>query len=110
MEKHPGIGKRVGKNSHWAQQLGTLGGGNHFIEVCLDESNRVWVMLHSGSRGIGNAIGSYFIELAKRRRRRITSICRTRTSPTFPKAPSTSTITSRRWAGLRTTRAPTAPR
>ena len=66
MEKHPGIGKRVGRNSHWAQQLGTLGGGNHFIEVCLDESSRVWVMLHSGSRGIGNAIGSYFIELAKK--------------------------------------------
>ena len=66
MEKHPGIGKRVGKNSHWTQQLGTLGGGNHFIEVCLDESNRAWVMLHSGSRGIGNAIGSYFIELAKK--------------------------------------------
>jgi tRNA-splicing ligase RtcB len=66
MEKHPGIGKRVGRNSHWAQQLGTLGGGNHFIEVCLDESERAWVMLHSGSRGIGNAIGSYFIELAKK--------------------------------------------
>jgi tRNA-splicing ligase RtcB len=66
MEKHPGIGKRVGKKSHWAQQLGTLGGGNHFIEVCLDESDRVWAMLHSGSRGIGNAIGSYFIELAKK--------------------------------------------
>ena len=66
MEKHPGIGKRVGRNSHWAQQLGTLGGGNHFIEVCLDESDRVWAMLHSGSRGIGNAIGSYFIELAKK--------------------------------------------
>jgi len=66
MEKHPGIGKRVGRKSHWAQQLGTLGGGNHFIEVCLDESDRAWVMLHSGSRGIGNAIGSYFIELAKR--------------------------------------------
>ena len=66
MERHPGIGKRVGKNSHWAQQIGTLGGGNHFIEVCLDEANRVWVMLHSGSRGIGNAIGSYFIELAKK--------------------------------------------
>ncbi len=66
MGKHPGIGKRVGKNSHWAQQLGTLGGGNHFIEVCLDEANRAWVMLHSGSRGIGNAIGTYFIELARR--------------------------------------------
>ncbi|HEX6156702.1 MAG TPA: RtcB family protein [Burkholderiales bacterium] len=66
LQKHPGIGKRVGRNSHWAQQLGTLGGGNHFIEVCLDEERRVWAMLHSGSRGIGNAIGSYFIELAKK--------------------------------------------
>jgi tRNA-splicing ligase RtcB len=47
-------------------QLGTHGGGNHFIEVCLDEADRVWVMLHSGSRGIGNAIGTYFIELARR--------------------------------------------
>jgi tRNA-splicing ligase RtcB len=47
-------------------QLGTLGGGNHFIEVCLDEASQVWVMLHSGSRGIGNAIGTYFIELARR--------------------------------------------
>jgi tRNA-splicing ligase RtcB len=66
LEQHPGIGKRIGKNSHWALQLGTLGGGNHFIEVCLDEADRVWVMLHSGSRGIGNAIGSYFIELARK--------------------------------------------
>jgi tRNA-splicing ligase RtcB (3'-phosphate/5'-hydroxy nucleic acid ligase) len=46
--------------------LGTLGTGNHFIEVCLDEADRVWVMLHSGSRGVGNRIGSFFIELAKR--------------------------------------------
>jgi tRNA-splicing ligase RtcB len=66
MEKHPGIGKRVSRNTSWVHQLGTLGGGNHFIEVCLDEEGRVWVMLHSGSRGIGNAIGSYFIELARR--------------------------------------------
>jgi tRNA-splicing ligase RtcB len=66
LEKHSGIEKRVGKRSSWVRQLGTLGGGNHFIEVCLDESNRVWVMLHSGSRGIGNAIGTYFIELARR--------------------------------------------
>jgi len=48
-----------------SQQLGTLGGGNHFIEVCLDESDQVWIMLHSGSRGIGNRIGSRFIELAR---------------------------------------------
>ena len=66
LEKHPGIQKRVGRKSSWVNQLGTLGGGNHFIEVCLDEANRVWVMLHSGSRGIGNAIGTYFIELAKK--------------------------------------------
>lgn len=45
--------------------LGTLGGGNHFVEVCLDEADRVWFMLHSGSRGVGNAIGSLFIELAQ---------------------------------------------
>lgn len=46
--------------------LGTLGTGNHFIELCLDQDGRVWVMLHSGSRGVGNAIGSFFIELAKK--------------------------------------------
>jgi tRNA-splicing ligase RtcB len=51
-------------------QLGTLGTGNHFIEICLDESNAVWVMLHSGSRGVGNRIGSYFIERAKAEMRR----------------------------------------
>jgi tRNA-splicing ligase RtcB len=66
LEKHPGIEKRVGKRSSWVRQMGTLGGGNHFIEICLDEAARVWVMLHSGSRGIGNAIGMYFIELAKK--------------------------------------------
>lgn len=46
-------------------QLGSLGGGNHFIEICLDENNDVWVVLHSGSRGIGNAVGSHYIEQAK---------------------------------------------
>jgi tRNA-splicing ligase RtcB (3'-phosphate/5'-hydroxy nucleic acid ligase) len=51
-------------------QLGTLGTGNHFIEVCLDEAGAVWVMLHSGSRGIGNKIGTYFIERAKADMRR----------------------------------------
>jgi tRNA-splicing ligase RtcB len=63
---HPQIEKRFKRTQNWAQQMGTLGGGNHFIEVCIDESDGVWVMLHSGSRGIGNAIGSYFIELARR--------------------------------------------
>lgn len=47
-------------------QLGTGGSGNHFCEICLDEQQRFWVMLHSGSRGVGNAIGSYFIEIAKK--------------------------------------------
>ena len=50
----------------WIRQLGTLGGGNHFIELCVDEEQNVWVMLHSGSRGIGNVIGRYFIERARR--------------------------------------------
>jgi len=66
VQKHPGIEKRKGKSTSWAHQLGTLGGGNHFIEVCVDEAGRVWAMLHSGSRGIGNAIGTYFIELARK--------------------------------------------
>lgn len=47
------------------RQIGTLGGGNHFIEICLDETEAVWVMLHSGSRGTGNLIGTYFIERAR---------------------------------------------
>jgi tRNA-splicing ligase RtcB len=64
--KHPDLLKAFGKFSKWVNQMGTLGGGNHFIEVCLDESNQVWVMLHSGSRGIGNAMADYFIKLAKR--------------------------------------------
>ncbi|VAW88706.1 RNA-2',3'-PO4:RNA-5'-OH ligase [hydrothermal vent metagenome] len=50
----------------WIRQVGTLGGGNHFIELCLDENDDVWIMLHSGSRGIGNTIGQYFIELARK--------------------------------------------
>ena len=58
--KHPKIGRGV-----TAEHLGTLGTGNHFIELCLDEQDRVWVMLHSGSRGVGNRVGRYFIELAK---------------------------------------------
>jgi len=62
IDKHPKIGQAAKRApSH----LGTLGTGNHFIEVCLDQDQRVWVMLHSGSRGIGNRIGSYFIERAK---------------------------------------------
>ena len=60
-QKHP-----VLKNTNNVKHLGTLGTGNHFIEVCLDETETVWVMLHSGSRGVGNRIGNHFIELAKK--------------------------------------------
>lgn len=66
IDKHPGIenmAKHV-ERKLW-EQIGTLGGGNHFIELCLDENDDVWIMLHSGSRGIGNCIGRYFIERAK---------------------------------------------
>ncbi len=65
-DRHPQLLKAFGKFSKWVNQMGTLGGGNHFIEVCLDESQQVWVMLHSGSRGIGNAIADYFIQLARK--------------------------------------------
>lgn len=54
------------KNTNNYRHMGTLGTGNHFIELCLDEHQAVWIMLHSGSRGVGNAIGSLFIELAKK--------------------------------------------
>ncbi|MBS0368081.1 MAG: RtcB family protein [Proteobacteria bacterium] len=60
-ELHPRL-----KNTNNHKHLGTLGTGNHFIEVCLDEAGFVWFMLHSGSRGVGNAIGTHFIELAKK--------------------------------------------
>ncbi|WP_395373460.1 RtcB family protein [Marinicella sp. W31] len=67
LHKHPSIAKMFRTFHHtWHRQLGTLGGGNHFIEICLDESDDVWIMLHSGSRGVGNAIGRYFINLAKK--------------------------------------------
>jgi tRNA-splicing ligase RtcB (3'-phosphate/5'-hydroxy nucleic acid ligase) len=59
-ELHPRL-----KNTNNHKHLGTLGTGNHFIEVCLDQDGWVWFMLHSGSRGVGNAIGTLFIELAK---------------------------------------------
>ncbi|MBX3471516.1 MAG: RtcB family protein [Planctomycetes bacterium] len=65
LERHP----KLDRGSH-VSHLGTLGTGNHFIEVCLDQDQRVWVMLHSGSRGVGNRIGSYFIELAREDMRR----------------------------------------
>jgi tRNA-splicing ligase RtcB len=69
--KHPGILKMLRHfNETWVCQLGTLGGGNHFIELCIDEADQVWVMLHSGSRGIGNAIGRYFIAAAQKDIRR----------------------------------------
>jgi len=64
-QKHPEV-----EQSNTVVHLGTLGTGNHFIEVCLDERDRVWFMLHSGSRGVGNRIGSHFIALAKEEMKR----------------------------------------
>ena len=64
-ERHPKL-----KNTNNLKHLGTLGTGNHFVEICLDEDQRVWFMLHYGSRGVGNANGTYFIELAKQEMRR----------------------------------------
>jgi len=63
VDKYPAIAKAAQRAPYHA---GTLGGGNHFVEICLDEEQRVWIVLHSGSRGIGNRIGSMFIELAKK--------------------------------------------
>ena len=71
VERHRGIAKMLRQFERtWICQAGTLGGGNHFIEICLDEEQRVWIMLHSGSRGIGNVIGRYFIAAAQKDMRR----------------------------------------
>lgn len=59
-EKHPAL-----EQTYNVTQLGSLGTGNHFVELCIDTEQNVWVMLHSGSRGVGNAIGTYFITKAK---------------------------------------------
>ena len=69
---YAGVVERHPKASHPRAlgHLGTLGTGNHFVELCLDETDRLWVMLHSGSRGVGNKLGTYFIELAKKEMRR----------------------------------------
>lgn len=67
-EKYP---KMAAARRNPMSQMGTLGGGNHFIELCLDESDGVWLMLHSGSRGIGNRIGSYFITHARQEMERL---------------------------------------
>ena len=61
IERHPRLDR-----GRTADHLGTLGTGNHFIEVCLDKEQHVWVMLHSGSRGVGNRIGMHFISLARK--------------------------------------------
>jgi tRNA-splicing ligase RtcB len=66
-QRHPDLERAAARAP---QHAGTLGTGNHFVEVCLDEDQAVWLMLHSGSRGIGNRIGSYFIEKAKEDMRR----------------------------------------
>ena len=101
-ELHPRL-----RNTNNRKHLGTLGTGNHFIEVCLDEAGFVWFMLHS-SRGVGNAIGTHFIELARRTRSATRATCRTRIWPISRKAPSISAIMCARCRGRRSSRCATA--
>jgi tRNA-splicing ligase RtcB len=63
----PGVAQADGVAHNWPLQLGSLGSGNHFIEVCLDEDDRVWLFLHSGSRGVGNRLASKHIRVAQER-------------------------------------------
>ena len=75
LEHHPTI-RRMAKaiDEKWVLQLGSLGSGNHFLEVCVEEeADAVWIMLHSGSRGVGNAIGRYFTQLAREDMERLDS-------------------------------------
>ena len=72
LERTPEVAKHARKlDDAWRLGLGTLGGGNHFIELCLDEADRVWLMLHSGSRTLGHAIGSHFIVRAREEAERL---------------------------------------
>ncbi|WP_278260121.1 RtcB family protein [Nocardioides convexus] len=95
----------------WDLQLGTLGSGNHFIEVTLDEEHRVWLFLHSGSRGVGNRIAQHHINLAREPVREVVDQgSPTRTWPTSPRAPTSSGPTSTRCGGPSGTRCSTARR
>ena len=103
LAKHP----KLDRGNH-ANHLGTLGTGNHFIEVCLDESEMVWFMLHSGSRGVGNRMGSTSSNWQRRTWRDSLSICRIVIWRTFPSTRNTSTTTSKQSSGHRTMLARTA--
>ena len=91
---------KLAKTNH-IQHLGTLGTGNHFIEVCLDEARFVWFMLHSGSRGVGNFIGTCSSSWPSRTRCATRRTCRIATWPTSKKAAATSATTCAPWAGRR---------
>ncbi|KAF0137745.1 MAG: tRNA-splicing ligase RtcB [Rhodospirillaceae bacterium] len=92
------------------EHMGTLGTGNHFIELYLDEIGWVWVMLHSGSRGVGDRIGTVFIEQAKKDiERHFVRLCRTLILPISPKAPSTLSPTLQGAMSAASTHAATVP-
>lgn len=65
LKSMPGINTANNLSKNWPEQLGTLGGGNHFIEICTDQDDTIWVTLHSGSRGVGNKIGNFYISVAQ---------------------------------------------
>ena len=94
------------------EQFGSLGGGNHFIELCLDQEGSVWIMLHSGSRGVGNQIGRYFIEMAEGGNApdHIDKYLPESTWRTWSRRPICSTTICSRSAGRRTMRWKTAAR
>jgi tRNA-splicing ligase RtcB len=71
LESTPGVESASRLSSNWREQMGTLGGGNHFIEVCVDPEDAIWLTLHSGSRGVGNKIGSHYTGLARKHMQRL---------------------------------------
>ena len=94
----------------WELQLGTLGSGNHFIEVTVDELDRVWLFLHSGSRGVGNKIAQSTSRSPAACASAGGSTCRTATWPTWSRGRRSSGPTSARCGGHRPTRCSTARR
>jgi tRNA-splicing ligase RtcB len=95
---------------NWQLQLGSLGSGNHFIEVSLDERGRIWLFLHTGSRGVGNKIATAHIAVAQREIQRRSLTLPDRDLAWLEEAPTSSTPTSARCSGRRSSRGSTARR
>jgi tRNA-splicing ligase RtcB len=94
LERHESADSAEKIAPNWRLQLGSLGSGNHFIEVSLDEQDRVWLFLHSGSRGVGNKLAQRHIKIAQALARKWWITLPDPSSPTWSREPTSSGPTS----------------